>query len=141
MTKGLRLKRKRGIDGKVETFEAWLVVKGYTQKECIDNEETFSVVAILKYIRILLSIAAHYDYEIWQIDVKTAFLNSNIEEEIYMMQPESFIAKNQEHMVCKLKRSIYGLKHGTSYLIKQSSHLVLNKNLMNHMYTRDIKIK
>ena len=117
------------------------MVKGYTQKECIDNEETFSLVAILKSIRILLSIAAHYDYEIWQIDVKTAFLNNNIEEEIYMMQPESFIAKNQEHMVCKLKRSIYGLKHGTSYLIKQSSHLVLNKILMNHVCTKDITIK
>ena len=66
--------------------------------------------AMLKSIRILLSIAAYYDYEIWKMDVKTAFLNGNLEEEIYMVQPEGFIAKNQEHMVCKLKRSIYGLK-------------------------------
>ena len=65
---------------------------------------------MLKSIRILLSIATHYDNEIWQMDVKTAFLNGNLEEEIYMMQPKSFIAKNQKHMVCKLKRSIYGLK-------------------------------
>ena len=57
--------------------------------------------------------AAHYDYEIWQMDVKTTFLNGNLEEEIYMMQPEGFIAKNQEHMVCKLKRSIYGLKQAS----------------------------
>ena len=103
-------KRKRGIDGKVENFKARLVVKRYTQKEGIDYEETFSPVAMLKSIRILLSIVAHYDYEIWQMDVKIAFLNGNLEEEIYMMQPEAFIAKNQEHMVCKLKRSIYGLK-------------------------------
>ena len=103
-------KRKRGIDGKVENFKARLVVKRYTQKEGIDYEETFSPVAMLKSIRILLSIIAHYDYEIWQMDVKIAFLNGNLEEEIYMMQPEDFIAKNQEHMVCKLKRSIYGLK-------------------------------
>ena len=103
-------KRKRGIDGKVETFKARLVAKRYTQKEGIDYEETFSLVAMLKSIRILLSIATHYDYEIWQMDVKIAFLNGNLEEEIYMMQPECFIAKNQEHMVCKLKRSIYGLK-------------------------------
>ena len=103
-------KRKRGIDGKVETFKVRLVAKRYTQKEGIDYEETFSLVAMLKSIRILLSIAAHYDYEIWQMDVKTTFLNGNLEEEIYMMLPKGFIAKNQEHMVCKLKISIYGPK-------------------------------
>ena len=137
-------KRKRGIDGNVETFKARLVVKGYTHKKGIDYGETFSLIAMLKSIKILLSIAAHYDYEIWKMDVKNAFLNGNLEEKIYMMQSKGFIAKNQEHMVCKLKRSIYELKyldHGTSYLIKQSSHLVLNKNLMNHVCTRDIKIK
>ena len=78
-------KRKRGIDGKVETFKAMLVAKGYTQKEGIDYEETFPPITMLKSIRILLSIAAHYDYEIWQMDVKTTFLNGNLEEEIYMM--------------------------------------------------------
>ena len=60
--------------------------------------------------RILFIVVVHYDYEIWQIDVKTAFLNGNLEEEIYMLQLEGFIAKNQKRMVCKLKRSIYGLK-------------------------------
>ena len=89
------------------------MAKGYTQKEGIDYDETFSPVAMLKSIRILLSIATHYDYEIWQMDVKTAFLNGNLEEEIYMMQLEGFIAKNQEHMVCKLERSIYGLKQAS----------------------------
>ena len=86
------------------------MAKGYPKKEGIDYEETFSPIAMLKSIRILLSIAAYYDYEIWQIDVKTTFLNGNLEEEIYMMQPEGFIAKNQEHMVYKLKKSIYELK-------------------------------
>ena len=86
------------------------MAKRYTQKEGTDYEETFSLVAMLKSIRILLSIAAHYNFEIWQMDVKTAFLNGNLEEEIYMMQPKGFIAKKQEHMVCKLKRFIYGLK-------------------------------
>ena len=87
-------KRKRGIDGNIETFKARLVAKEYTQKEGIDYEETFSPVAMLKPVKIILSIVAHYDYEIWQMDVKTAFLNGNFEDEIYMMQPEGFIAKN-----------------------------------------------
>ena len=68
---------------------------------------------MLKSLRILLSITTHYDYEIWQMDVKTAFLNENLEEEINMIQLEGFIAKNQEHMVCKLKMSIYGLKQAS----------------------------
>ena len=78
-------KRKRGVDEKVETFKARLVAKGYTQKEGIDYDETFLPVAMLKSIRILLSITAHYDYKIWQMNVKTTFLNGNLEEEIYIM--------------------------------------------------------
>ena len=78
-------KRKRGVDGKVKTYKARLVAKGYTQKEGIDFEETFSPVAMLKSIRILLAIAAALDYEVWQMDVKTAFLNDYLEESIYMV--------------------------------------------------------
>lgn len=68
---------------------------------------------MLKSIRILLSIATFYDYEIWQMDVKTAFLNGNLEKSIYMSQPEGFIEQDQEQKVCKLKKSIYGLKQAS----------------------------
>jgi hypothetical protein len=99
-------KRKRGIYVKVETFKARLVVKGLTQNEWIDYEETFSSITMLKSIRTLLSIAAHFDYEIWQMDVKTAFLNGHLDQDIYMIQPNGLIAKSQEHMACKLHKSI-----------------------------------
>ena len=106
-------KRKIAPNGKVETYKPRLVAKGYNQKAGIDYEETFSPVAMLKSIRILLSIVAHYDYEIWQMDVKTAFLNGHIQEEILMDQPEGFISHGQESKVCKLMRSIYGLKQAS----------------------------
>ncbi|KAL0544221.1 hypothetical protein IC582_019334 [Cucumis melo] len=106
-------KRKRDQAGKVQTFKARLVVKGYTQKEGINYNETFSPVAMIKSIRILLSIVTFYDYEIWQMDVKTAFLNRSLEESIYMVQPEGFIQKGQEQNVCKLQKSIYGLKQAS----------------------------
>ena len=86
------------------------MAKGYTQKEGFDYEETFSSVAMIKSIRILLSIVAHMDYEIWQMNIKIVFLNGRLEETIYMVQPEGFIAKGQEKKVCKLRKSIYGLK-------------------------------
>ena len=106
-------KRKIGADGKVSTYKARLVAKGYTQRQGVDYEETFSPVAMLKSIRILLAISAYHDYEIWQMDVKTAFLNGDIEEEIYMSQPEGFISTGDEQKVCKLQRSIYGLKQAS----------------------------
>src|SRR6266511_3558187 len=64
---------------------------------------------MLKSVRIMLAIAAFYDYEIWQMDVKTAFLNGFLEEELYMMQPEGFVDPKGANKVCKLQRSIYGL--------------------------------
>nr|GEX35147.1 retrovirus-related Pol polyprotein from transposon TNT 1-94 [Tanacetum cinerariifolium] len=101
------------MDGIVHTYKAHLVAKGYTQIYGVDYKETFSPVADIRAIRILISIAAFYDYEIWQMDVKTAFLNGYIDEDIYMVQPKGFVDHNHPRKVCKLQRSIYGLKQAS----------------------------
>ncbi|GJX74858.1 retrotransposon protein, putative, ty1-copia subclass [Tanacetum coccineum] len=106
-------KKKTDMDGAVHTYKARLVAKGYTQTPGIDYEETFSPVADIRAIRILIAIAAFYDYEIWQMDVKTAFLNGYLNEEVYMEQPEGFVNPKYPNRVCKLKRSIYGLKQAS----------------------------
>ena len=94
------------------TYKVRLMAKGYHQKQRIDYHKTFSLVAMLKSIRILLAIVAHYDYEIWHMDVKMTFLNGNLTEEVYMTQPTGFISRNGRK-VCKLQRSIYGLKQAS----------------------------
>ena len=103
-------KKKIGADGQIETYKAKLVAKDFRQNQDADYEKTFSPIAMLKSIRIRLAIAAYYDYEIWQMDVKTTFLNENFEEEVYMTQSERFISSERANQVCKLNRSIYGLK-------------------------------
>ena len=72
-------------------YKAGLVVKGFRQIQGVDYDETFSPVAMLKSVRILLAVAAFFDYEIWLMDVKMAFLNGDIEEELYMMHPKGFV--------------------------------------------------
>ncbi|GKF43381.1 retrotransposon protein, putative, ty1-copia subclass [Tanacetum coccineum] len=101
------------MDGAVHTHKAHLVAKGCTQTPGIDYEETFSPVADIRAIRILIAIAAYYDYEIWQMDVKTVFLNGYLNEKVYMEQPEGFVNPKYPNRVCKLKRSIYGLKQAS----------------------------
>ena len=65
--------------------------KGFRQVQGVDYDESFSLVSMPKFVRIMLAIATFYDYEIWQMDVKIAFLNGFLEEELYMMQPEGFV--------------------------------------------------
>ncbi|KAK9003803.1 hypothetical protein V6N11_018699 [Hibiscus sabdariffa] len=106
-------KRKTDMDGNVQTYKGRLVAKGYRQIHGIDYDETFSPIALFKSIRILLAIAAFHDYEIWQMDVKTAFLNGKLEEDVYMTQPEGFVTPENAGKVCKLQKSIYGLKQAS----------------------------
>ena len=106
-------KKKKDMDGNVHIYKARLVTKGFRQVQGVDYDETFSPVVMLKSIRIILAIAAYFDYEIWQMDVKTAFLNGNLAEDVYMIQPEGFVDPKNAGKVCKLQRSIYGLKQAS----------------------------
>jgi hypothetical protein len=104
---------KYDYKGKIERFKARLVAKGFTQREEIDYTETFSPVSKKDSIRIVMTLVAHYDLELHQMDVKTAFLNGNMQENVYMTQSEGFVVEGKEHMGCKLKKSIYGLKQAS----------------------------
>jgi Reverse transcriptase (RNA-dependent DNA polymerase) len=104
---------KFGANGKPNRFKACLVAKGFTQILGLDYDETFSPVAYLDLIWILLALAMLEDWEIHQIDIKTAFLNSNLNKEIYMQQLEGFIAAGQSGKVCRLRKALYGLKQAS----------------------------
>jgi hypothetical protein len=94
----------------VGRFKARLVIKGFLQRHGIDYNEIFAPVLRMEVLRLLLTIAAMLDFEIRQMDVKTAFLKGFLDEEIYMEQPEGFVVPGKEHLVCKLKKSLYGLE-------------------------------
>ena len=106
-------KTKRGPKGNIVRYKARLVTKCFTQKEDIDYKETFSAVSSNDSFSIIMALVSHYDLKLHQRDVKTAFLNGNIDETIYMVQPENFESNDSKQLVYKLKRSIYGLKQAS----------------------------
>ena len=87
-----------------------LVCKGYAQVEGQDFDETFALVEILEDIRMFLSYVSHKNFKVYQMDYKSAFLNGDIEEEVYIEQPEGFQLTDNPDNVCKLKKALYGLK-------------------------------
>jgi hypothetical protein len=139
-------KKKFNAQGKVEKYKARLVAKGYSQVEGIDFGEIFSPVAKLTSIRFILSIVVAFDLEVEQMDVKTTFLHGDLEEEIYMKQPEGFVVKGKKELVCKLKKSLYGLKQsprmwyqkfdtyilGLGFVRSRVDHYVYSKQVGNH---------
>jgi hypothetical protein len=103
-------KTKKHADGTIERYKARIVAQGFAQKPHLKYTETFAPVAHFASLRSVIAIAAIKDMELDQMDVSSAFLNGNLDEEIYMTQPPSFVQPGQEHLVCHLKKSIYGLK-------------------------------
>ncbi|CAM8890383.1 unnamed protein product [Rhodiola kirilowii] len=102
--------KKLKVDGTIEKYKARLVIKEYRQKEGLDYFDTFSPVTRITSIRMIIAIAALHNLEIYQMDVKTAFLNGDLGEEVYMEQPEGCKVPGQEKKVCKLVKSLYALK-------------------------------
>ena len=112
-------KTKRGASGHVNKYKARLVAKGFLQRYGVDYDETYAPVARFPSIRAILALAAHHDWELHQMDVKSAYLNGDLEEDIYMTQPEGYVAPGQQHLVCKLNKALYGLKQaGRTWHIK-----------------------
>ncbi|KAL0420966.1 UNVERIFIED_CONTAM: Retrovirus-related Pol polyprotein from transposon TNT 1-94 [Sesamum latifolium] len=102
-------KKKMKVDGTIEKFKARLVIQGFRQRPGIDYFDTYAPVARISTIR-LIALASIHNLVIHQMNVKTAFLNGDLDEEVYMKQPEGFIMPGNEHKVCKLIKSLYGLK-------------------------------
>nr|KYP37079.1 Retrovirus-related Pol polyprotein from transposon TNT 1-94 [Cajanus cajan] len=97
-------------NGPIERYKARLVAKGYTQTYGIDYEETFAPVAKMNTVRVVLTLAAHFGWDLHRLDVKNVFLHGNLEEEVYMETPPGFEVQNERNKVCLLKKALYGLK-------------------------------
>nr|KAJ0221579.1 hypothetical protein LSAT_V11C200099630 [Lactuca sativa] len=120
------LKRKMKVDGTIDKYKAGLVIQGFRQKEGIDFFDTYAPVARISTIRLLLALATIHNLVIHQMDVKNAFLNGDLDEEIYMKQPEGFVMPGNEHKVCKLKKSLYGLKQAPKQWHQKFDDVVLS---------------
>ncbi|GJY42505.1 copia protein [Tanacetum coccineum] len=117
-------------NGVVSRNKARLVTQGYNQQEGIDFDDTYAPVARLEYIRILLAYACAHDFKFFQMDIKSAFLNGFINEEVYVAQPLSFVDFENPNHVSKLKKALYGLKQ-----VPKAWHDKLKAFLLDHMYT------
>ena len=103
-------KIKHAVDGSIEKYESRFVARGFSQKEGIDYEKTFAPVSRYTSIRSVFALAAVMKCKIQQMDVKTAFLNGVVEEEVYVEKPLSFDTHDRESHVCRLNKSLYDLK-------------------------------
>nr|GEZ59185.1 integrase, catalytic region, zinc finger, CCHC-type, peptidase aspartic, catalytic [Tanacetum cinerariifolium] len=103
-------KNKKDEDQTVIRKKARLVVKGYAQDEGTDFEESFALVACLEAVRIFIAYAAHKSFLIFQMDVKTAFINGPLKEEVYVAQPDGFVDPDHPEKVYRLRKALYGLK-------------------------------
>nr|AAT44282.1 putative polyprotein [Oryza sativa Japonica Group] len=135
-------KRKEGMSPSDEArYKARLVAKGYSQIPGIDFNDVFSPVVKHSSIRTLLGIVAMHDYELEQMNVKTAFLHGELEEDIYMEQPEGFVVPGKENLVCRLKKSLYGLKQSPRQWYKRFDSFMLSQKFRISNYDSCVYLK
>ncbi|GJR36012.1 zinc finger, CCHC-type containing protein [Tanacetum coccineum] len=123
-------KRKLKVDGTIEKFKARLVIQGFKQKSGIDYFDTYAPVARISTIRLLIAMASIHNLIIHQMDVKTTFLNGDLDEEVYMNQPQGFIMPGNENKVCKLIKSLYGLKQAPKQWHQKFDEVVLSNGYL-----------
>ena len=134
-------KRTLKADGSIVKYMARLVVKGYKQKEGVDYFDTYSPVTRITSIRMLIAIAVLHNLEIHQMDVKTAFLNGELNEEIYMEQLEGFIVLGQEKKVCRLIKSLYGLKQALKQWNEKFENAMMSNGFRINVCDKCVYIK
>jgi hypothetical protein len=134
-------KLKKGVDDKVERYKARLVEKGYSQMKGIDFHEIFSPVVKLVSICVVLALVALLDLELEQLDVKTTFLHGDLDEEIYMEQPKGFVQDHKRRFVCKLKKSLYGLKQSPRQWYKKFDSFMVSQNFTRSEYDHCVYFK
>ncbi|KAL0544873.1 hypothetical protein IC582_020003 [Cucumis melo] len=134
-------KIKRNEKGEVERYKARLVAKGYSQRKGIDYDEVFAPVARLETIRLLIALAAQNNWKIFQMDVKSAFLNGYLEEEVYLEQPPGYSVKGQEDKVLKLKKTLYGLKQAPRMWNSRINKYFLDNGYLRCPYEHSLYIK
>ncbi|GKE55482.1 zinc finger, CCHC-type containing protein, partial [Tanacetum coccineum] len=123
-------KRKLKVDGTIEKFKARLVIQSFKQKSGIDCFDTCTPVAHISTIRLLIAMASIHNLVIHQMDVKTAFLNGDLDEEVYMNQPQGFIMHVNENKVCKLIKSLYRLKQTPKQWHQKFDEVVLSNGYL-----------
>ncbi|GJR92322.1 zinc finger, CCHC-type containing protein, partial [Tanacetum coccineum] len=121
-------KRKMKVDGTIDKFKARLVIQGFRQKEGIDYFDTYAPVARITTIRLLLALVVTHNLVIHQMNVKTTFLNGDLDEKVYMKQPKGFVMSGNEHKVCKLVKSLYGLKQAPKQWHQKFDNVVLSSS-------------
>eukprot|EP00253_Pinus_taeda_P004464 PITA_04464 len=124
-------KVKYKTDGTLDKYKARLVARGFSQKEGIDYEETFAPTAKMSTIQLVLALAAQFNWKVHQMDVKSAFLNGDLQEEFYMTQPPGFKVAGQEQKVCRFVKALYGLKQAP-----RAWYMKIDQYLIDHGFQR-----